>query len=136
MGQLTEQEWKRVLPLLENIKPERQQAAYNRLVKNMTLVKAGEPYGYSRQDVNKLCDSVLRKHAKLMNEPEKFSVPSGWTRVTFVVPRRHLAEVRRIVEALHPQPSGIASASDNRTTPLPEKPAGLSGRRSVRVKKA
>lgn len=118
MGQLTEQEWRRVLPLLENVKPERQQAAYRRLVQGMTLAKAGEPYGYSRQDVNTLSNAVLRKHAKLADEPQKFSLPSGWTRVTFVVPRRHLAELRRVIEALYPQPD--AGSKENAAKPAPE----------------
>jgi hypothetical protein len=48
MTQLTGAEWKRVLPLLGNFKPERRQAAHNRLVKGWTLAKSGALYGYSR----------------------------------------------------------------------------------------
>lgn len=104
MPQLTEQEWKRLLPLLDNVKVERRQAAYNRLVKGMTLVKAGELYGYSRQDVNIISNLALRKHAKLLSMPAPAPVPSGWIRVEFVVPRRHVDDVRRVVEAMHPPP--------------------------------
>lgn len=104
MPQLTEQEWKRLLPLLDNIKPERQQAAYNRMVKGMTLVKAGELYGYTRQDVNTIVQRVLDKHAKLMSMPEPVPVPRGWIRVEFLVPRRQVDEVRRVVAAMCPQP--------------------------------
>ena len=111
MPQLTEQEWKRVLPLLDNIKPERRQSAYNRLVKGMTLVKSGELYGYSRQDVNLIVNAVLRKHAKLMSMPESPPPPRGWTRIEFMVPRRHVDEIRRVVEALYPQPKAAAPAN-------------------------
>ncbi len=105
MPQLTEQEWKRLLPLLDNIKVERRQTAYNRLVQGMTLAKSGEVYGYSRQDVNILANAVLRKHAKLNSMPEPSAAPRGWIRVEFVVPRRHVDDVRRVIEALYPQPA-------------------------------
>lgn len=103
MAQLTEQEWERVLPLLENVKAERRQAAYNRLVKGMTLAKAGEPYGYTRQDVSELASRVLDKHAKLTSIPQP-AAPRGWVRIELVVPRRHVIDVRRMVEALYPPP--------------------------------
>jgi TrfB plasmid transcriptional repressor len=109
MSHLTEQEWKRLLPLLENVKAERRQAAYNRLVKGMTLVKAGELYGYSRQDVNIIANLVLRKHAKLLSMPAPAAVPPGWVRVEFLVPRRHVDDVRRVVEAMHPPPQPTPS---------------------------
>lgn len=118
MSQLTEQEWKRVLPLLDNHKPERRQAAYNRLVKGLTLAKSGELYGYSRQDVNIIVNAVLRKHAKLMSMPDPPPVPRGWLRIELVVPRRHVSEVRRVVEALYPQPVAVT-----RTAPKNKEPA-------------
>ena len=117
MPQLTEQEWKRLLPLLDNVKPERREAAYNRLVKGMTLVKAGELYGYSRQDVNIIANLVLRKHAKLLSLPEQAPLPRGWTRVEFVVPRRHVDDVRRVVEAMHPPPQPPATAKPKEKGP-------------------
>lgn len=104
MPQLTEQEWKRLLPLLDNYKVERRQTAYNRLVKGMTLAKSGEAYGYSRQDADKLARAVLGKHAKLNSLPEPPPMPSGWTRAEFVVPGRHVEDVRRVIEALYPLP--------------------------------
>jgi hypothetical protein len=104
MPRLTEEEWQRLLPLLKNIDVNRQQAAYNRLVKGLTLVKAGEAYGYSRQDVNIIVNAVMRWYDKLMSMPEKPAPPRGWVRVEFFVPRRHVEEVRRVVDALYPQP--------------------------------
>lgn len=115
MPQLTEQEWKRVLPLLDNIKPERRQAAYNRMVTGMTLVKAGEPYGYTRQDVNTIVHRVLDKHAKLMSMPEPAPTPRGWIRIELVVPRRQVDEVRRVVAAMCPQPEPAPSATEKRS---------------------
>lgn len=108
MPQLTEEEWKRLLPLLDNIKPERQQAAYNRLVKGMTLVKSGELYGYSRQDVNIIVNRVMEKHAKLASMPDKPKPPRGWVAVEFVIPRNQIDDVRRVVEAMCPQPQSSA----------------------------
>jgi hypothetical protein len=105
MPQLTEEEWKRVLPLLSNIKPERQQAAYNRLVKGMTMAKSGELYGYSRQDVNIIVNRVLDKHTKLASMPDKPKPPRGWVALEFFIPRSQVEEVRRVVEAMCPQPS-------------------------------
>lgn len=104
MPQLTDAEWKRVLPLLENIKPERQQAAYNRLVKGMTLVKSGELYGYTRQDVNIIVNRVMQKHEKLATMPDKPKPPRGWIAVEFFIPRNQVDEVRRVVDAMCPQP--------------------------------
>jgi hypothetical protein len=106
MPQLTEEDWKRLLPLLNNIKPERQQAAFNRLVKGMTLAKSGELYGYSRQDVNYLVNVMLEKHAKLNSMPEKPKPPRGWVAVEFFVPKNHVDDVRRVVQAMYPQPKG------------------------------
>lgn len=114
MAQLTEEEWRRVLPLLHNIKPERQQAAYNRLVKGMTYMKAGELYGYTRQDVNTIVQSVLRKHAQVMSMPQAAPVPRGWIRVEFVVPRRKVDEVRRVVNAMCARPEPVAAPAENR----------------------
>lgn len=113
MAQLTDEEWQRLLPLLHNIKPERQQAAYNRLVKGMTYVKAGELYGYSRQDVNTIVQSVLKKHAQVMSMPQTGPVPRGWIRVEFVVPRRKVDEVRRVVAAMCAQPEQVAAPAEN-----------------------
>lgn len=104
MSTLTEQEWKRVQPLLKNIDVRRQEAAYNRLVKGETLVKAGEPYGYSRQDVNLIVKAVMKWYEKLNSMPDKPQPPKGWVTVEFFVPRNHVVDVRRVVEAMYPQP--------------------------------
>lgn len=122
MSQLTEEEWKRLLPLLSNIKPERQQAAYNRLVKGMTLVKAGELYGYTRQDVNTIVQRVLDKHAKVQSMPEPAPTPRGWIRVEFLVPRRQVDEVRRVVAAMCPQPE-TSAANEKRPVRSRDRPS-------------
>jgi len=102
--QLTEQEWKRLVPLLKNIDINRQQAAYSRLVLGTTLVKAGEPFGYSTQDVFYIVKTVMRWWEKLNSLPAKPAPPRGWIALELVVPRKHVDEVRRVVAALYPQP--------------------------------
>jgi hypothetical protein len=104
VARLTEQEWKRLVPLLRNIDINRQQAAYSRLVLGTTLVKAGEPFGYSVQDVHYIVKTVLRWWDKLNSLPSKPKPPNGWVSIELVVPRSHVDEVRRVVEALYPQP--------------------------------
>src|SRR5436853_1880098 len=96
---LTEQEWKRLVPLLKNIDINRQQAAYGRLVRGLTLVKAGEPFGYSMQDVHYIVKTVMRWWEKLNSLPDKPLPPRGWVAIELVVPRKHVDEVRRVVEA-------------------------------------
>ena len=108
MPQLTEQEWKRLLPLLKNIDINRQQAAYSRLVEGVTLVRAGEPFGYSKQDVNYIVKAVMRWWEKLNSMPDKPTPPRGWVAIELFVPRNHVDEVRRVVEALYPQPKANA----------------------------
>jgi len=84
MPVLTEREWTRLVPLLKNIEINRQQAAYNRLVAGMTLVKAGEPFGYSKQDVHVLVKAVLRwweKLNSLPDKPERGRVRGAWPNV-------------------------------------------------------
>jgi len=112
MSSLTEQEWKRLLPLLKNIDPNRQQAAYNRLVLGTTLVKAGELYGYSRQDVNLIVKAVMKWYEKLNSMPDKPKPPKGWVTVEFFVPRNHVPDVRRVVEAMYPQPKPAPEAKE------------------------
>lgn len=111
MSLLTEQEWERVLPLLRNIDPKRQQAAYNRLVLGMTLVEAGAPFGYSKQNVDVACKAVMRWVDKLNSVPDKPKPPPGWVAVEFMVPRSRVDEVRRVVEALCPPPVTSAGKS-------------------------
>ena len=62
---LTEGDWRRLEPLLQNIHPKRQRAAYNRLVLGWTLVSAGEPFGLSKQDVAMIVKAVLRWWGRL-----------------------------------------------------------------------
>ena len=104
MPRLTEQEWKRLAPLLKNIDINRQQAAHSRLVQGTTLVKAGEPFGYSTQDVYYIVKTVMRWWDKLNSLPSKPAPPRGWVALELFVPRNHVDEVRRVVEALYPQP--------------------------------
>src|SRR5436190_15367457 len=100
MPQLTEQEWKRLVPLLKNIDINRQQAAYSRLVLGTTLVKAGEPFGYSTQDVYYIAKTVMRWWDKLNALPGKPKPPPGWVTIELVVPRSQVDSARRVVEAL------------------------------------
>ena len=111
MSTLTEQEWKRVEPLLKNIDVNRQRAAYNRLVCGMTLAAAGEPFGYSRQDVNLIVKAVLKWYDKLNSMPDKPKPPKGWVAVEFFVPRNRVDDARRVIEALYPQPQTEAGAA-------------------------
>lgn len=90
----------------------------------MTLVKSGELYGYSRQDVNIIANLVPRKHAKLLSMPEPTPVPRGWIRVELVVPRRHVNDVRRVVAAMYPLPQAPDAAKHEAKQP------GRSRRRS------
>lgn len=108
MSTLTEQEWKRVEPLLKNIDVNRQHAAYNRLVCGMTLAAAGEPFGYSRQDVNLIVKAVLKWYEKLNSMPDKPKAPKGWVAVEFFVPRNHVEDARRVIEAMYPPPVAAA----------------------------
>lgn len=104
MSQLTDDEWQRVAPLLKNIDENRQAAAYNRLVKGMTFAAAGQPWGYSRQDVYHVVKSVLDWYDRLNTTPDKPRPPKGWVSLEVFVPRNRVDEVRRIVEAMCPLP--------------------------------
>ena len=121
MPQLAEQEWKRLVPLLKNIDINRQQAAYSRLVLGTTLIKAGEPFGYSTQDVHYIVKTVMRWWEKLNSLPSKPAPPRGWVAIELCVPRKHVDEVRRVVEALHPQPK--ANAKRKGPAPVRVRPA-------------
>jgi hypothetical protein len=111
---LTEQDWHRLVPLLKNIDINRQQAAYNRLVIGMTLVQAGKPFGYSKQDVYAIVKAVLRWWDKLTSLPDRPKPPRGWVAVEFFLPRARVDEVRRVVEALCPQPAAPAPTARQR----------------------
>jgi hypothetical protein len=120
---LTDPEWQRVAPLLKNIDVNRQLAAYNRLVLGMTLVQSGEPFGYSKQDVSTICKAVMKWWDKLNSIPDKPLPPRGWVAVEFLVPRNQVDEVRRVVEALCPQPKAApAKKSRTRTASGTSKP--------------
>jgi hypothetical protein len=116
VSRLTEQEWRRLEPLLQNIKPDRQEAARRRLVEGLTLSAAGEPFGYSKSDVSYIVKLVLRWWEKLGNLPEKPKPPAGWTVVELMVPRRRVDEVRRLVEALYPRPGPDRTDDARRAT--------------------
>ncbi len=112
MPRLSEQDWQRLLPLLKNIDINRQEAAHRRLVQGMTMVKAGEPFGYSKQDVHGIVKAVLRWLEKLNSVPDKPAPPAGWVTIELMVPRKRVDEVRRVVEALCPAPSRRSPVSD------------------------
>jgi hypothetical protein len=136
MALLTEHEWERVLPLLRNIDPKRQQAAYNRLVLGMTLVEAGAPFGYSKQNVDIACKAVMRWVDKLNSVPDKPTPPPGWVAVEFMVPRSRVDEVRRVVEAMCPPASNTAtkpSGKRARSAVKERPPAGAARKRAPRV---
>jgi hypothetical protein len=131
MARLTEQEWMRLVPLLKNIDINRQQAAYSRLVLGTTLAKAGAPFGYSMQDVHYIVKTVLRWWEKLNSLPSQPKPPSGWVSIELVVPRNHVDEVRRVVEALYPQPKAQAKGEGPtraRARPAKERPHGAAPR--------
>jgi hypothetical protein len=88
------------VPLLKNIHPKRQRAAYNRLVLGWTLVSSGEPFGFSKQDVAMIAKAVLRWWGRLQEAPERPEAPPGWVAVQFFVPRQRVDDVRRVVDAL------------------------------------
>ena len=136
MPQLTEQEWKRLVPLLKNIDINRQQAAYGRLVQGLTLIKAGEPFGYSMQDVHYIVKTVMRWWEKLNSLPDKPAPPRGWVVIELAVPRKHVDEVRRVVEALYPQSKAMDKRKRQasvRVNPVKERQRG-SGPSATRVK--
>ena len=97
---LTDEDWRRLVPLLKNIHPKRQRAAYNRLVLGWTLVSSGEPFGFSKQDVAMIVKAVLRWWGRLHEAPERPEAPPGWVAVQFFVPRQRVDDVRRVVDAL------------------------------------
>ena len=119
MAQLTEDDWRRLLTLLRNIDINRQQAAYRRLVQGHTLVESGSAFGYSAQDVNFIVKSVMRWWEKLNSMPDKPKPPPGWVSLELIVPRKHVDEVRRVVEALYPQPKPLAAPASK----VPERKA-------------
>ena len=97
---LTEGDWRRLEPLLKNIHPNRQRAAYHRLVLGWTLVSSGEPFGLSKQDVAMIVKAVLRWWGRLQEVPEGAEAPPGWVAVQFFVPRQRVDDIRRVVDAL------------------------------------
>lgn len=104
MATLTDDDWKRVEPLLKNIDPKRQRAAYQHLVLGQTMTAAGAPWGYTRQDVNAICKAVLRWFETLKASPQRRAPPKGWVSVEVMVPRDRADEVRRLVAAMFPSP--------------------------------
>jgi len=97
---LTEADWRRLEPLLKNIDPKRQLAAYNRLVLGWTLMEAGVHGPFSKQDVAMIVKAVLRWWERLHEMPQEPKPPPGWVALQLHVPRHRVADVRRIVEAL------------------------------------
>lgn len=97
---LTEAEWRRLEPLLKNIEPRRQLAAYNRLVMGWPLVDAGAHASMSKQDVAMVVKAVLRWWDRLQEIPEEPQPPPGWVALHVHVPRHRVDDVRRVVDAL------------------------------------
>ena len=75
------------------------------MVLGTTLVKAGEPFGYSTQDVYYIAKTVMRWWDKLNALPGKPKPPPGWVTIELVVPRSQVDSARRVVEALYPLPT-------------------------------
>jgi len=97
---LTESDWRRLEPLLKNIDPGRQLAAYNRLVLGQTLVESGVHGPFSKQDVAMIVKAVLRWWERLHEVPQGPRAPPGWVTMQLYVPRQRVDDVRRIVDAL------------------------------------
>ena len=100
--QVTEHEWQRVLPLLGSISAERLAAAHKHLVKGLSLARAGEPAGMSRQDVHGVVQRVLGRSLRLAESDSAAhgGVPKGWLRLTVDVPKPMARYVRRFAAAV------------------------------------
>jgi hypothetical protein len=57
----------------------------------------------------------LRWWEKLNSLPEKPKPPPGWVALEVIVPRKHVGEVRRVVEALYPPPKPAESPASKAT---------------------
>lgn len=99
---MTEREWLQVLPLLRRLKVERRNAAYNHVVKGLSLARAGEPYGLRRQSVHDVVQRVLEKQQRLSesNLVKEAGVRKGWVRLTLDVPASAAKYVKRFAGAL------------------------------------
>jgi hypothetical protein len=109
---LTDSDWRRLEPLLKNIDPGRQLAAYNRLVLGQTLVESGVHGPFSKQDVAMIVKAVLRWWERLHEVPQAPKPPRGWVAMQLYVPRQRVDDVRRIVDALCGPP--VASSDKSR----------------------
>jgi hypothetical protein len=136
MPQLTESEWQRLVPLLRNIDINRQQAAYLRIVQGHTLAESGSMFGYSPQDVSFIVKSVMRWWEKLNSMPDKPKPPRGWVALELIVPRKHVDDVRRVVEALYPHPEVKTSSHAKVASPTSRKQPAKATKAGVRDVKA
>lgn len=119
MPTLTEAQWKQVEPFLKNMKPQRRLVTYNRLVRGMTLLEAGQAHGYRTSEVALITRAVLKWHAKLTRPADRPEPPLGWVNVEFWIPAHRVDDVRRVVEALCPtQPPVPAAATRPVRQPL------------------
>ncbi len=133
MATLTDDDWKRVEPLLKNIDPKRQRAAYQHLVRGETMTAAGAPWGYTRQDVNVICKAVLRWFETLQAIPQRPTPPKGWVTVEVTVPRDRADEVRRLVAAMFPSPVEPPKRPARGSSALRVAPASAKSRKVKRV---
>jgi hypothetical protein len=102
MGRLNESEWRRLLPHIQRLKQHRRDAAYQHLVKGVSLASAGEPHGMSRQNVFHVIKTV-EKYLERMQASQTSGaqpLPKGWVRLEVAVPRRLVDTARRLVSAL------------------------------------
>ncbi len=133
MATLTDDDWKRVEPLLKNIDPKRQRAAYQHLVRGETMTAAGAPWGYTRQDVNVICKAVLRWFETLQAIPERQVPPKGWVTLDVMVPRDRADEVRRLVAAMFPPPNAAPARAPAKPAAPRRAPAGTPSKKVKRV---
>lgn len=111
---MTEREWQQLLPLISRMKPSRIDAAHRHLVLGLSLAKAGEPAGVSRQNVHDSVQRILAHHGRLdeSNTAAQGGVRKGWVRITVDVPAAVAVNVRRFATAVaHKVPVAEAMAA-------------------------
>jgi len=77
------------------------------------------------------CLVRMRWWEKLNSIPDKPTPPRGWVAIELFVPRSHVDEVRRVVEALYPQPKANAKRkgpASVRVRPVKESQRGTAPR--------
>ena len=73
----------------------------------------------------------MKWYEKLNSTPDKPQPPKGWVAVEFFVPRNHVVDVRRVVEAMYPQPTPESEPPPKEKGPAgPRKRSSKAGARS------